>query len=78
MFAMTLFITDLSQSLTLCSDSMQSLVYYRLNSAVLVYTHLITSLCCIHVRGVLHKNQGVIAPPGGLDKSLDDCSTDRC
>ena len=58
-------------SLTLCIDSMQPLVCYRLNSAVLVYTPLITLLCYIHViEGVLHKNHGGYNPPWGLDKSL--------
>jgi len=52
-------------SLTLCIDSMQPLVCYRLNSAVLVYTPLITLLCYIHViEGVLHKNHGGYNPPG--------------
>jgi len=33
-------------------DSLQPLVYYMLNSMILVYTALITPLCCIYVRGV--------------------------
>jgi len=40
-------------------DSLQPLVYYRLNSAVLVYTPLITPLYCIHVRGCYINTRGL-------------------
>jgi len=45
-------------------DTMQPLVYYRLNSAVLVYTPLITPPLAVYMLGVLHKNWGVITPLG--------------
>ena len=59
-----MFAIYLWQSLILCIDSLQPLVYYRLNSAVLVYTLLIISICCIYMLGGVHKNHGVMTPLG--------------
>ena len=44
-------------------DSLQPLVYYRLNTAVRVYTPVITPLA-VYMLGVLHKNQGGYNPLG--------------
>ena len=64
-----LLITDSSQSLILYS--LQPLVYYRLNSVVLVYTPPpITPLCCIYVRVYCIKTRGSYNPLCGLDESL--------
>ena len=40
-------------------DSLQPLVYYRLNSAVLVYIPILYPLCCTHVRGCCIKTRGL-------------------
>jgi len=52
-------ITDSSVIDTVYIDSLQPLVYYRLNSVVLVYMPLITPLCCIHVRRCCIKTRGL-------------------
>jgi len=44
-------------------DSLQPLVYYRLNTAVRVYTPVITPLA-VYMLGVLHKNRGGYNPLG--------------
>ena len=60
-----LFITDSSQSLILCIDSMQLLVYYRLNLIVRSwFTPPNNSPLLYTCQGVLHKNQGCYNPLG--------------
>jgi len=51
-YLLTYLLTDSSQSLILYIDSLQPLVYCRLNIAVLLYAPVITSLLYIYVRGV--------------------------
>ena len=56
------YLSQIHQSLTLCIDSMQPLVYYRLVQSW--FTPHNNPLCCIHVRGCCIKSKGVITPRG--------------